>query len=72
MIFTLGPADYNIDDSLNTLRYAQRAKRIHNKPYINAFKHEFYDYTFKFTIVGDSGVGKSNLLTRFADDTFQE
>ena len=27
-----------------------------------------YDYLFKLVIVGDSGVGKSSILLRFADD----
>ena len=33
----------------------------------------FYsDYVFKVIIVGDSGVGKSSVLLRFADDVFQD
>jgi Ras-related protein Rab-1A len=31
-----------------------------------------YDYLFKVVIVGNSSVGKSSLLRRFADDSFQE
>ena len=48
MIANLGPADYNTDESLSTLRYASRAKHIQNKPRINedpkdAMIREFHD-----------------------------
>ena len=36
----------------------------------NANKH--YDYTFKIVLIGDSGVGKSCILLRWADDQFNE
>ena len=35
MISNIGPADYNYDETMNTLRYASRAKNITNKPRIN-------------------------------------
>lgn len=31
-----------------------------------------YDYLFKILLIGDSGVGKSCILQRFADDTYTE
>jgi len=35
MIACLSPADNNYDETLSTLRYANRAKNIQNKPRIN-------------------------------------
>lgn len=35
MIANCGPADYNFDETLSTLRYANRAKNIRNTPKIN-------------------------------------
>ncbi len=35
MIANISPADYNYDETLSTLRYADRAKNIKNKPKIN-------------------------------------
>ena len=35
MISNVGLADYNYDETMNTLRYASRAKNIKNKPKIN-------------------------------------
>jgi len=48
MIANIGPADYNTEETLSTLRYASRAKQIQNKPRINedpkdAMIREFYD-----------------------------
>ena len=48
MIANLGPADYNVDETMSTLRYASRAKHIQNKPRINedpkdAMIREFHD-----------------------------
>jgi kinesin family protein 3/17 len=35
MVANIGPASYNYDESLTTLRYANRAKNIKNKPRVN-------------------------------------
>ena len=35
MIACVSPADYNVEETLSTLRYADRAKRIKNKPVVN-------------------------------------
>jgi kinesin family protein 3/17 len=48
MIANCGPADYNCDETISTLRYANRAKNIQNKPRINedpkdAMIREFHD-----------------------------
>ncbi|XP_038053158.1 kinesin-II 95 kDa subunit-like [Patiria miniata] len=48
MVANLGPASYNFDETLTTLRYANRAKNIKNKPKINedpkdALLREFQD-----------------------------
>ena len=48
MLANVGPADYNYDETISTLRYAHRAKSIQNKPKINedpkdAMLREFQD-----------------------------
>jgi len=48
MIAAIGPADYNTEETISTLRYASRAKQIQNKPRINedpkdAMIREFHD-----------------------------
>ena len=35
MVAALSPADYNYEETLSTLHYANRAKSIKNKPRIN-------------------------------------
>lgn len=35
MIACISPADYNIEETINTLRYADRVKQIKNKPIVN-------------------------------------
>ncbi|KAF5297092.1 hypothetical protein FQA39_LY02672 [Lamprigera yunnana] len=35
MIACVSPADYNLDETISTLRYADRARKIKNKPIVN-------------------------------------
>lgn len=35
MIACVSPADSNLEETLNTLRYADRARKIKNKPIVN-------------------------------------
>jgi kinesin family protein 3/17 len=35
MVANIGPADYNFDETVGTLRFASRAKQIQNKPTVN-------------------------------------
>ena len=35
MVANIGPSSFNYDETLTTLRYASRAKKIANKPKIN-------------------------------------
>ena len=35
MMAAISPADYNLEETLSTLRYASRAKAIKNKPRVN-------------------------------------
>lgn len=39
MIACVSPADYNLEETVSTLRYADRAKKIKNKPIVNQDPH---------------------------------
>lgn len=52
-VANIGPANYNYEETLTTLRYANRAKNIKNKPKINedpkdALLREFQEEIAKY------------------------
>lgn len=60
MIACLSPANYNYDETLSTLRYANRAKNIQNKPKINedpkdALLREYQEEIFRLKQLISSG-----------------
>jgi hypothetical protein len=44
MFANIGPAEYNYDESLSTLRYASRAKNIKNHAKVNQISRIINDY----------------------------
>ena len=55
MIACVSPADNNYDETLSTLRYANRAKNIQNKPKINedpkdALLRQYQDESLKLKV----------------------
>ena len=62
MVATIGPASYNYEETLTTLRYANRAKNIKNKPKINedpkdALLRQFQDEINRLKAIRDQKGG---------------
>jgi len=78
MIATMSPADYNYEESLSTLRYAQRTKSIQNKPKVNedpkdAMLREYQDEIDKLkAMLNASTVRKSPKKSREKKTTANE
>lgn len=65
MVANIGPADWNFDETLSTLRYANRAKNIKNKPKINedpkdAMIRQFQDEISKLREQLESAMNSEN------------
>merc|ERR1719359_19495 len=65
MVANVGPADWNFDETLSTLRYAYRAKSIKNKPRINedpkdAMIREFQEEIMKLKAELENGGGAAD------------
>jgi len=39
---------------------------------LQSYSHMNHGYQYKFLLIGDSRVGKSSLVRRFADDSFEQ
>ncbi|MEW5308736.1 MAG: hypothetical protein WDW38_000672 [Sanguina aurantia] len=64
MVANIGPADWNYDETMSTLRYANRAKNIQNKPKINedpkdAMLREFQDEISKLKAALSAKIGNT-------------
>ena len=69
MVACLSPADNNYDETLSTLRYANRAKNIKNKPKINedpkdALLREYQDEIKKLKAMLQAQMNGGNRCTQ--------
>ena len=59
--------------SINYRTYSEISEKMLQSKMLKTGKiDENYDYMVKLIIIGDSGVGKTNILTRFCNDQFKE
>lgn len=78
MVANIGPANYNVDETLTTLRYASRAKNIKNKPKINedpkdALLRKYQEELCNLKkALANSGVRLKNKLDKAEDDDEDE
>lgn len=74
MIACVSPAAYNYDETLSTLRYAARAKNIHNKPKINedpkdALLRDYQEQILQLkSQLNSSGDGQTTVTTMVEDE----
>ncbi|XP_060897129.1 kinesin-like protein KIF17 [Labrus mixtus] len=77
MIACLSPADNNYEESLSTLRYANRAKSIQNRPRINedpkdALLREYQEEIRKLRALVSGQLGIANLASLLAAQSFEK
>ncbi|XP_077466910.1 kinesin-like protein KIF3B [Stigmatopora argus] len=65
MVANIGPASYNVEETLTTLRYSNRAKNIKNKPHVNedpkdALLRKFQEEIARLKSQLDKRTGKKN------------
>jgi hypothetical protein len=64
MCANVGPAEYNYDETLSTLRYANRAKNIKNKPKINEVRALILQRSHFFHACSPSGARGARTAAR--------
>lgn len=69
MVANIGPASYNYEETMSTLRYANRAKNIKNKPRINedpkdALLREFQDEILRLKSMLEKRAGSASSRRR--------
>ncbi|KAJ3273827.1 Kinesin-like protein kif3b [Terramyces sp. JEL0728] len=77
MIATLSPASYNFEETLSTLRYANRAKNIKNKPVVNedpkdAMLREYQNEIERLRLALEArqkGTGQAKVVTKIVKKT---
>ncbi|XP_041639205.1 kinesin-like protein KIF17 [Cheilinus undulatus] len=77
MIACLSPADNNYEESLSTLRYANRAKSIQNRPRINedpkdALLREYQEEIKKLRALVSGQLGTANLASLLAGQSYEK
>lgn len=75
MIANIGPANWNFDETLSSLRYANRAKNIQNKPRINEDPKDamLREFQVKLSLVGkDSHVIAASFWVRLVVSTSRQ
>eukprot|EP00397_Hematodinium_sp_SG-2012_P013103 GEMP01013296.1.p1 GENE.GEMP01013296.1~~GEMP01013296.1.p1 ORF type:complete len:730 (+),score=153.45 GEMP01013296.1:191-2380(+) len=79
MVANVGPADYNYDETMSTLRYAYRAKSIQNKPRINedpkdAMIREFQEeiHRLKAELANRGPAGNDGTVTQEVEERIVE
>ena len=71
MIACVSPADINLEESVNTLRYANRARNIKNKPVVNRDPHAAQVLYLKQQL-RSTDMNSTTLAAQSGDPTFPQ
>jgi hypothetical protein len=63
MCANIGPADYNYDETMSTLRYANRAKNIKNKAKVRHLMYNPRTHVFQFDPIQQLDLNRRRCLS---------